>query len=519
MGNFGDGDKIKLAPAQVYWAAELYGRRLPDDPRRRLYKEFYLVVPRKAGKSTFGAAMCLRELCDPTRRGPLAQCMGKTKEHAWHVFDRARKMVAASEDFRKKYNMKESGSLIHRTDHSGARMIVETGNVKDGSSPVIVTVDELHDMPNPRPIEVARSSLAATYNPMVAKFTTAGYLPMSLGLDEREQSIQNFKGTITLPRQLSLLYEWDEDIGLEDDDPRLWEAVHPLYHHTVEPDFYPDAWQKGKVNAKSLEEFNHKLLCKWMRGDQSYCVSEEQWDALPPAPKLDRKILQRAWLGIDTAQLHDLMSITLLGQLHDESLAAWWWIYAPRSKIGETVSSNTSKDVLTTKAINEWISDGHIRTSGDIAVDFQEMADKIANLIRNYPVDLAMVDQHSGNEQIHAFLPDACKPKMMRLFKSPLNTTAPMQQLLPLIREKRLAVDKNPVARWGVTNAVMEARTGGTLFPKKVTEWSAAHIDPFDSLLWAVAGRQIYMGGTYKRKKDAPIPLRNAEFGGRIRAL
>lgn len=516
MGNYGENDLIKLAPAQVYWTAELYGRRNQDDPSRRQYREFYLVVPRKAGKSTYGAAMCIRELCAPGRRGALAQCGGMTEDHAKHVYDRARKMVDASEDLREKYSLVASGRQIRRTDGSGAEMRATSGNIKDGYHPVIATFDELHATRNPEPIEVFRSSFGTTKNSMLAKFTTAGHVANSLGLAEREEAIQNFRGTIVIPNQLSLLYEWDEDIGLDDGDPMLWAAVHPLYHHTVEPDFYPTAYQKSLVSSHAKSEFDHKLLCKWLRGDQANCITERQWDALPEAPDINKANIQRAWVGVDSAKVHDLTSITLLGELPDGSLAAWWWVFMPPGRIGETSSSRGTKDVMTNRTLQAWVDGGYIKTCGDTRIDFAVVADAIANLIRNYPVDLVFVDQYSGNAEIFKNLPDPCKPKTAKIKKWASTFTPPMQEIIGRVEDGKLMVDRSPVVKWGVCNAVMDDKTSGTMLPKKVSAKSNAHIDPLDSLVLAFLAMQNVIGGEWNRKKGDPIPLSMADNAGMI---
>lgn len=523
MRDAGASPRIVLAPAQVYWVAELYGRRNPADETRRQYKELLLVVPRKAGKSTIGAALCLRELCDPSRHGAMAQCMGRTKHLAIHVYDRARKMIAASPELRNKYKFKESGSHIRRLDASSADMVVETGIARDGARPVIVTIDELHDMQNDRPLEVARSSLGNTPNALIAKFTTAGPTRRSVGIEERQQAIDSFKGLAELPTQLALLYEWDDDLGdaLDDGDPELWRAVHPLYDHLIEPDFYPGYYARSKSSDKSRQEFDHKLLCKWRRADQAQCISEEEWDALPEAPDINKAGIQRAWVGIDTAMIHDLMSITLLGELLDGSLCAWWRVFVPAARVGDDAldSDDAAKDVMTPRAIKRWIDQGHMRVSGDTRINFAEMAEVITNLMRNYPVDLAVVDQYSGNEQIYSFMSEMCQMKMKRLFKRASNFTPPMQELLGRVSDRKIMVEKNPVVRWGVTNAIMDAKVAESLLPKKPTEWSKDSIDPLDSLVLAFAAKQCFLGGQFRPHKDAPIPIHRAEYGGRIRAL
>lgn len=518
LGNFTDTGRIELAPPQMYWAAELYGRRHPDDPARRRYKEFYLVVPRKAGKSTFGAAMCLKELCDPNRNGPLAQCAGRTKDMAWHVYDRAKKMVMASKSLRAKYAMTASDRQIKRDDDSGARMVCESGNLKDGSSPVIATFDELHDTENPHPIQVLRSSFAATRDPMLAKFTTAGYLPLSLGLQERELAIQNFRGTISLPSHLNLLYEWDEDLGdaLDDEDPLLWEAVHPMYHHTVEPDFYPTMCQKSLVDPDSRREFTHKLLCKWLRGDQSAVITEADWDALPEPPPLMEAAIKKAWIGVDSAELLDLTSLTLLAELEDGRLCAWWRVMAPRVRLVpvESVRGNTA--VLVPQAIAGWHQAGWIESCGEKRADFGIVAGAIKQWCRSYPVEVVVVDQFSGNDDIFAALDEPLRRKMIRSKKYAAAYTPPTQELLGRIQDRTLSVERNPVARWAACNAVMDSKVSGSMLPKKVTKDSPHKIDPLDSLLQAIKGKQHMAGGHMKVRKDDPVQIRDIGFGGDI---
>ena len=486
---------LTLRDWQCWLLAQLIGFRKPDKPDRRLFQELFLVVPRKAGKSTLGAALCLADICVGGRNGPVVVNAGPTERESRHIFRRGCRMVNQSKDLRSHFSLKASGRQIWRKDESNAVWYPESGELKDGEIPTTFTYDEPHASRDKEGIGIIRTAFGATRDPLFLMTTTAGDLPDSIGLMERERIIADFRGVESNPHRLGLLYEDDEEMGLEEDDPALWAAVHPMLNDTVEEDWYRTQYLDARNDASELHSFRTRLLCRWGRGDAHVFIPMEEWDALEAPPdfySLRRGDLVRAWIGLDTSDNIDLTSFTILGETAAGNLQAWWRVFVPRVLIPEEAAyMDESQDKGSVAAYNTWARDGWLHISGEKCIDQKIIAGELSRLMDRFPVRVVVVDQHSGSDQVWDYLPENKRALVKRLPKTANNFTSPCKELMAKVRECVLQAEKNPVARWCVDNAIVERRISGAMLPMKATVTTPQKIDALDSLLLALSGRMI----------------------------
>ena len=506
-------EDIVLRDWQCWLLAELIGFRRADDPEKRLVEELFLVVPRKAGKSTLGAAVCLADICVGGRNGPVVVNAGPTEHHARHIYRRGCRMVNQSDDLKKYYSLKASGRQIVRNDESNAIWYPESGQLKDGEIPTTYTYDEPHASRDKEGMGVIRTSFATIENPLFLMTTTAGDLIDSVGLDERERVIAEFKGFSSDPGSVGLLYEFDDEMGLEEDDPKAWEAVHPMLGDTVSEDWYMRQWLLAKTNQDKLHSFRTRLLCRWGRGDANVLIPLEQWDALDASPDfydVRKGDFVRAWIGLDTADNVDLTSITVIGELASGMLQAWWRVFVPRSQIPEeAVYMDEGKEPGSVSMYNSWARDGWLRIGGERRIDNQVIAGEVSRLADKFPVRAIIIDQHSGADEVWEHLSEQKREMVFRLPKSANNFTSPCRELKAKVEDKAIQAEKHPVARWAVENAVVEPRINGSLLPIKPTVNSPHKIDALDSLLLALAGRMVEQKNAPKRQ-----PMRITDIQG-----
>lgn len=223
----------------------------------RRYRECFILVPRKCGKTTaFGAVISLiMFFVDKEKRAQNFCCAADVEQasnnfrHCQYMIENNPRLISRLRD-RKVYRSTRSFEHI---DGSLYKVLSSVADTKHGLSPNFVYVDEVHAHPNSELIDVLITGTGARRQPLIVYTTTADYDRPSVcnTLYEKAKSIATDKQWE--PTFLPVLYEAE----LSDDfrSESVWRKANPNYGVSINRDYFERLVRNAQNNPVELNRF------------------------------------------------------------------------------------------------------------------------------------------------------------------------------------------------------------------------------------------------------------------------
>ena len=143
------GKNIRLEPWQKFEKLNIFGLKKYNKNKElvRKYKEVYIEVSRKNGKSIMATGIALYMLAEDGEAGSEVYCGATTEEQASFVWEPAKAMLTSDPELREYLDLEVHAKSIFRvSDNSKFTRII--GDPGDGGSPHCGIVDEYHEHKN-----------------------------------------------------------------------------------------------------------------------------------------------------------------------------------------------------------------------------------------------------------------------------------------------------------------------------------------------------------------------------------
>lgn len=302
------GQPIKLEPWQKFAFGSKFGWKRKSDNMRR-FRETYVEIPRKSGKSTLAAIEALYMLTVEGEAGGQEFCGASNKEQAMVVFRIAKLMVDNNPRFSRAFNlssMKESISC-NRTNSFFRPMI---GKPKDGANPSYSILDELHEAKTSEMYDTIKTGMGARQQPLMSVITTAGFDLSGICYKRREESIKMLEGIIEDDRLFSVIYTIDDKDKWEDFEN--WKKANPNLGVSVFEDYLRSQYDTAMRDATQQNAILTKNLNVW-------CNASQAWINMPKWRECEVKDLtledfrgEECWIGVDLASKVDLVGVSFV---------------------------------------------------------------------------------------------------------------------------------------------------------------------------------------------------------------
>jgi phage terminase large subunit-like protein len=249
------GQKLELQPWQREIIDPLFGTVAKDG--RRQYRTALIGIPRKAGKSTLGAALALRLLFRDGEPGAEVYSAAADRDQAAIVFEIARGMVEANAGMAKLAKVYRRSIVVPRTG-STYKVLSADAYTKHGLSPHGVIFDELHAQPNRELWDVLTTGQGARRQPLTIAITTAGYDRESICWELYDYGRKVQAGVIDDP---TFFFRWwgveaDEDW----EDEEVWERAQPNLGISVSREFLRSEARQAKHQPARQNTFRRLYL-------------------------------------------------------------------------------------------------------------------------------------------------------------------------------------------------------------------------------------------------------------------
>jgi phage terminase large subunit-like protein len=470
------GEPIALEPFQILLVCATYGFRSKKDLSKRMVTDVILFIPRKAGKSTLTAVICLYELlCGES--GPEVYTLATNREQATIVFDASKGFVEnmprdlATLFNLSKYNIGKKGD----TQSIFKALSRDTKKTGDGKNPSCVVVDESAQIIDRNSIEVLHSGMVARQNPLRVYITTASFTKDTKFYEDLSMYQSMLRGEATdNPRWFGLLFGLD--LGDDWRDPVNWAKANPMHGISVYEDAIAQRAEEAKHKPAALNEFLCKTLNVWVSANAAW-VDRAHWDDSESLIKPRTTEPEAVFIGFDLAATRDLNAVCTLKRYGELDYEAEWQFFLPEDSL-----SYIPKHYLDIFQVA--IASGILKLTEGNVMDDREISEYIINQqCQKYNVKEVGYDAYNAASLV-ARLHDAGIPvKKVGQGMAVLNN--PSKYIEKLILNKQIKHNGNPFVGWQLSNCECYTDVNGNIKVRKNEADKAAKVDGIISMIIA----------------------------------
>jgi len=451
------GRPFMLEDWQKAATGALFGWRRADGTRR--YREAFIFVPKKNGKSPWVAGMLAYVMfCD---KEPAAQiyCAACDKDQASIVYKHASEMIKAQPRLNERVRHHKSYRSIEKFDDlSVFRVLSSDVHTKDGLNTHFYIIDEVHRHRTPDLIELLEAGVASRRQPLGVYITTADSDRPSVCNDKLRYAHGVCKPLDDPTRVddhafLPVLYEAEVDCDWQSEE--VWRRVNPNYGVTVKPEYMRRLCEKAKLQP-SYEATFKRLHLNITTGQAEVWIPMEKWKACDK-PIADNRG-EQAFGGLDLGATSDLTSLCLTWPKEDHTEAKWWhWI--PRA----AAEGQERRDGI---SWSQWSRDGWVEITDGDEIDYRLIRKRINEIADEYPIqDLAADRLFQGAQLCQDLVDDGFN--VVPFGQGFMSMAAPCVEWERSIGRAEYWHGGNPVVHWQVGHLSCKSDPAGNIKPDK----------------------------------------------------
>lgn len=485
----GRNDLIKLELWQKAIVSIIFG--IQDAEKTRIFREIFIVIGRKNGKSLFASAIIAYMVYLEPEYGQEIYCLAPKLDQATLVYDGFYKMVQA-EDELNELAKKRRSDIYYEETNSFVKPIAFNAKKSDGFNPQLVVCDEMAAWSGDaglKQYEVMKSALGARRQPMILSISTAGYINDSIYDELMKRSTSFLKGNSKERRLLPFLYMID-DVEIQDGDGNIiekWKDIeelkkaNPNMGVSVPESFFIDEIAVAENSLSKRAEF----LTKYCNIKQNSAIAWLEYMTVDGAGV--EKTLEDfrdcyAVGGIDLSQTTDLTAASVVIE-KDSVLYAFTQFFMPRGRM-ETLQATDGVPY------DIFVKKGLITLSGENYVDYHDVYAWFIMLLEVYGIRPLKIgyDRYSAQYLItdmanYGFhMDDVWQGE---------NLTPVIREFEGIIKDGNFKIAENNLLKTHFLNVALKHNMETRKFrPVKIEQ--RAHIDGFVSVIDAMTVRQKY---------------------------
>jgi len=471
------GTAFLLSDWQVFITSVIFGWQQKDPPHYRRFRQVYLELPRKNGKTTWTAAIGLFMLCGDGEAGSEVYTGATTRDQARICYTDAKVLAQRNPAFLHAFGVRAEERRIYVPEtHSHFSSISKDLQSNEGLNCHLAIIDELHAHKRRGVFETLSLSQGARSEPLLWMITTAGTDLAGVCYEQHTYTQSVLQHMVADESHFGAIYTVDEKDHGNWDDPAVWAMANPNLGVSLNPADLQSLSIKARQSRTALGSFKTKRLniwtasgAQWMDiGKWQACASDTPAEAYKGCP---------AWLALDLASHVDLTSLCLLFRPTADEYACFFRFFLPEDR------------VKSQPHFVQWAEDGYLQpTDGDF-IDFDVVRSEIVSLAQEFDVLELPYDQFKSL-QLASSLERDFGLRMALVRQGVLAFSPAMKALEGLVFEKKIKHDGSPCMTWQMSNVRARVDSKDNVYPIK--ERMEAKIDGPVSLLMALGRAMIY---------------------------
>ena len=474
----GRNDYIKLELWQKATICLMFG--IVDEDRVRVFREVFMVMGRKNGKSLFASACIAYMSYLDGEYGAKIYCLAPKLEQAAIVYDNFYKMIHQEPELDVLAQKRRSDIYLEGTN-TAIKPLAFNAKKSDGFNPHMTVCDEIASWPAEQGLkqyEVMKSALGARVQPMILSISTAGYVNDGPYDELMARSTAVLLGSSQERRLLPIIYMID-DTDKWDDIEELKKA-NPNMGVSVSPDFFLEEIAIARNSLSKRAEFLTKY-CNIKQSSTQAWLPYDVVDAVAQeAYKLEDFRSSYCVGGIDLSQTTDLTACCVVIEKAGK-LYTFAQFFMPANKIEELQQREGVPYRL-------YVGKGLIKPSGENHVDYNDCFEWFRWLVEEYEILPLQVgyDRYSAQYLIQQM--DQYGFHMDDVYQGE-NLTPVIHECDGLLRDKTLQLGDNNVLKAHFLNVGMKQNEETRkIRPVKIDP--RCHIDGFVAVIDALTVRQ-----------------------------
>ncbi|WP_370965124.1 terminase large subunit [Enterobacter wuhouensis] len=482
------GQKLKLEPWQAFAFSSIFGWVTKKTKKRR-FREAYIRVARKNGKSFFAAGIGTYMFCADGENSAEVYCGATTMAQSKKVFTPARQMADRLPSLRSKFSISVWVDSLTRPD--GSLFAPIAGKPGDGDSPHCAIIDEYHEHDTDHMYEAMTLGMGARSQPLTLIITTAGTSLESPCYDKDKQVKEMLNGHVPNDRLFGLIYELDE--GDDWTDPTNFIKANPNLDVSISYDDLLAEMEVAKQVPRKVNAFKTKRLNIWVSGKAAFYNMTQWHAAADKSLRYEDFAGEDYYLGLDLAQRLDLNAGVgvfvreIEGKKHYYCIRPKFWV--PE----DTVRSTDPKIAKTADRYVKFVEMGALEATDGAEADYREILASIIDLqeidkvrVSEIPIDPSGATALSHELQDHGFEPISIRQDYT-------NMSPPMKELEAALAGGRFHHDGNPVLSWCISNVIGKNVPGSDDIVRPTKGDKQSKIDGATALFMAI-GRAMLNG-------------------------
>ncbi|MBQ1297945.1 MAG: terminase large subunit [Clostridiales bacterium] len=470
--------RLKLELWQKALVSIIFG--VVDETGARQFREVFLVVARKNGKTLLAAAIA--EYCtflDGEYGGRIYFAAPKL-EQATLCFEAYHQMILQEPELNAMAQKRRTDIYV-KDGNTTAKPLAFSAKKSDGLNISLCVADECASWQGDAGLkfyEVIKSSFGARRQPLLLAMSTSGYINDGIYDELMKRATRFLLGDSKESRLLPVLYmiddleKWNDINELQKSNPNLGVSV------SVDYMLEEIAIAEGSLSKKA--EFLTKYCNIKQNSSQAWLPANVVSHAVGDRFELDDFKSSYAVAGIDLSQTIDLTAAVIMIERRGELYVfAHFWL--PAEKIDEAIA----RDGI---PYNAYIQRGLLSPSGDNYVDYNDCFNWLVEMVEQYEILPLCVgyDRYSAQYLVQDL--KAYGFKTDDVYQGE-NLYGVMLELQGIMEDGRLHIGDNDLLKMHLLNSAIKMSTERGR-GKLVKLAPSLHIDGCAALLDAMAVRQ-----------------------------
>ncbi len=486
----GRSDLLKLELWQKAATSIIFG--IVDEHGLRIFREVFLVVARKNGKSLWASAIIAYMVYLDGEYGARIYCLAPKLEQAAIVYENFYRMVCQEPELAELVKRRRSDIYLEETNTT-ARPLAFNAKKSDGFNPQLVVCDEIASWPAEQGLkqyEVMRSALGARKQPLILSPSTAGYVNDGPFDELMKRSTAWLLGNSEERRLLPILYIIDDPAKW--DDLEELKKANPNMGASVSPDFFLEEIAIARNSLSKRAEFLTKY-CNIKQSSTQAWLPYEVVDAVS-GEKYSLEDFRCSYCvgGIDLSQTTDLTACCVVIEKAGR-LFVFAKFFMPANKIDELQEREGVPYRL-------YVTQGLIQVSGENFVDYNDCFEWFRMLVEEYEILPLQVgyDRYSAQYLVQQMTQYGFH--MDDVFQGE-NLTPVLHECDGLLRDGTLSLGENNLLKAHFLNVgVKQNVENRKIRPVKIDP--RCHIDGFVAVIDALTVRQKWYEQIGERLKN-----------------
>ena len=476
----GRNDLLILELWQKALISAIFG--IVEKDGRRVFREVFIVVGRKNGKTLLAAAITAYMAFADGEYGAKIYCLAPKMDQSRILFDNFRQMIEKDSDMSSMAKKRRLDMYIESTN-SAIMPLAFNARKSDGFNPQLVINDELSSWPanlGLLQMEVMKSALGARRQPLILSISTAGYINDGAYDVLWTRGVSIINGDSEERRYLPIFYTID--------DVTQWDSIEEIKkaNPNIGVSIWPDFFQEEIAVAHRSLSKKVEFLTKYCNVKQSMSV---QW--------LDYKTVDSSGItgitledfrdsyavaGIDLSSTTDLTAAAILIEKYG-LIYAFCKFFMPPERIEDmTIRDNVPYDIF--------VQQGLIYPSGENAVNYSDVVDYITHVCTEYDITLLKIGYDKWSSQ---YLVEDLKNRGFATddVRQGDNLMPVILEFEALLKDHKLKVVDNALLKSHFLNVALKSSVETRKF-KPIKLDKKSHIDGFIAVNCALCMRQKY---------------------------